>query len=257
MGGTRKRDKLIYWLFERPIRRFIAVSEEVGKVMATVNPRIQKKITVIHNGVKLDTIDSIARHCGNGLPDGLLRARFRIGILGRLTYQKGIDIFLDTASEITKNRNDVAFLIVGDGPLREALEQRAASLGIAACVFFLGLRTDAISLLKLFDVFLFTSKYEPFGLVLTEAMAAGVPIVALQLHGAVSEILQDSVNGSIVSTTDPVALASRVLRLLDDVQLRERFVTCARQQVEEKFTIEENARKVKEVYRQCSAAPVE
>lgn len=69
----------------------------------------------------------------------------------------------------------------------------------------------------------------------------------LQLCGAVSEILQDSVNGSIVSTTDPVALASRVLRLLDDVQLRERFVTCARQQVEKKFTIEENAKKMASV----------
>ncbi len=247
----RKRDKLIYRIFETPIRRFIAISEEMRRVMVAANPRIAGRIIVVHNGVKLESIDSMTPHDGAGIPDEMLQANFRVGIIGRLAHQKGIDIFLQTASEIARSRADVVFPIVGDGPLRKELEKRAATLGLAGRTFFLGYRTDAIRLLKLFDVFLFTSNYEPFGLVLLEAMAARVPVVGLHLRGAVPEIVQDSVNGFVVNNADATALASCVLRLLTDAKLREGIVRQARRHVEKQFTIERNAKKVVEVYQQC------
>ena len=97
---------------------------------------------------------------------------------------------------------------------------------------------------------LFTSEYEPFGLVLTEAMAAGVPIVAMNIKGAVSEILEDEKTALIVRGRDPQAAAEKVGRVIADRALRERMVREAKSRVRARFSIERNAGHLSDLYRE-------
>jgi len=97
----------------------------------------------------------------------------------RFTPQKNHDLILRIASVLSKERSDVRFLLVGDGPLLEPMRRRATELGIAERVVFPGVRDDVPAILTgVADVFLFPSRIEGLGLAAVEAQAAGVPVVA-------------------------------------------------------------------------------
>jgi len=245
------KPKLIYWIFYRKYCRIIAISKAMAKVMGEVNSRAIRRINVVYNGTDIMGVDSMPSHRGCGLPRRFNNSRYRVGIVGRLVQQKGHSTFLDTAARLARIRDDIAFPIVGDGPLRKDLEAKAKYLNLTQNVLFLGYRSDAISILKRFDVYLFTSYQEGFGLVLVEAMAAGVPIVALDQQGAVREIIENGVDGIVVDRKDPNLLAEQVVRLIEDSSLRKRLILNARQKVEKRFSIEKNASEVFGIYSEC------
>jgi len=247
----RLRNRWAHKLFGQNYCKLIAISEHMAQVMRNANVKIADKIYVVYNGIDVRKIDASIPIESNMLPDGLVQAKFKVGVIGRLVHQKGIDTFLEAAAIIARARNNTSFAIVGDGPLRYELLAKADQLGIAKRVFFLGFRQDASRILKVFDVFLFTSNYEPFGLVLTEAMAARVPLVALSLKGAVGEIIKDGVDGFVVEKKEPALLANMVVRLLEDQNLGGYFTRNARKKVEQNFTIEQNAKKVFQIYMKC------
>lgn len=249
--GGRFKNSLAYRIFGRNYQKYIAISAEMARVMECKNKSIADKICVVYNGTDIKQIDGTEAIKSEMLPDELKNCRHKVGIIGRLVPQKGIDTFLETAAIIASKRSDVSFPIVGDGLLRSELKAKAAHLGIEKRVSFLGYRCDARKILKTFDVFLFTSNYEPFGLVLIEAMAARVPVVALKLRGAVGEIVEEGVDGFVVDRKDPALLANRVMTLLDDARVRESFIENARKKVERHFTIESNAKKVLKIYMDC------
>lgn len=250
--GRRLQSRLTHKLFGHNYHRIIAISEHMAQVLRNSNSRIADKLYVVHNGTDVEKVDASVPIERDALPRNLMQPRSRVGIIGRLVAQKGIDTFLETAAIIARKRDNVSFPIVGEGPLRSELLAKAVRLGIEKRVFFLGFRADAIRILKTFDVFLFTSNYEPFGLVLTEAMAARIPVVALNLIGAVGEIIDDKLEGFLVDRKDPELLANRVIRLLDDADLRDYLAKNARSKVEQHFTIKQNAKKILDIYRECT-----
>lgn len=250
LGGGRL-EKLVYKWFHMNYCRFIAISREMGQVMTAVNPVIRNKIQVIHNGVDLDKIDALAAAEVSTLPALFGEAPLRVGIIGRLEPQKRIDTFIETASLIATKRGDVIFPVIGDGSLLESLTAKSKQLGIGEKVLFLGYRTNAIAIMKHFDIFLFTSDYEPFGLVIVEAMAAGIPVVALHKQGAIPEIIDDGIEGYVVKTGGAVALAERAMKLLADPGLRKRMARAARLKVEAQFTMQHNASRVLTAYHEC------
>ena len=178
-------------------------------------------------------------------------SRYYIGIIGRLVEQKGVDLFIEVAENLISRRDDVGFVIVGDGPLRVELEHVVNAKNIAGKVIFAGYRSDGIAWMKRFDVFLFTSKFEPFGLVITEAMAAGVPVVAAHRRGAVPEIVENGQTGLVVEGDQASILAECVTKVLDDPDLREHIVANAKQMVALRFSIAANADAIAAVYENC------
>lgn len=142
-----------------------------------------------------------------------------IGVVGRLVEQKGMDDFIRVAHEIQKMRQDVVFLIIGDGKKRMTLERM--SLQYDVDILFLGDRSDVPDLLSIFDVFLFTSKWEPFGIVLLEAMAAKVPILGFAVGGA-REII-DKGGGVLFDKRDHKKLAQLTVQVLGDQKTHERL----------------------------------
>lgn len=157
-----------------------------------------------------------------------------VGTVARLVPDKGMDCFLEMAARILAVRKDVQFFIVGDGPIRGTLQQRASDLGIAPHVLFLGHRDDVRDLMEAMDVFVLPTKREGFGVVFAEAMAMGKATVG-SLIGPVAEVVENGVTGYLVPPDDAQGFAERVLGLLADEKTRLDFGTAGRRRVEEYF----------------------
>lgn len=155
--------------------------------------------------------------------------------LGRLVEEKGLPYLLEAFALL--QRDDAVLVLVGTGPEKARLEQLAQELGIAANVRFVGYVPPERTALYYAIAWVYvlpsiTTPYfkEPWGLVVNEAFNQGVPVIATEAVGAAAGgLVQDGVNGFMVPERDSVALAQALQRILDDLNLRERFSQNARQ----------------------------
>jgi glycosyltransferase involved in cell wall biosynthesis len=196
--------------------RVIAISAAVANYVTREIPNMSMdKVRIVHYGIDPGPY---ARAEGE-------RARVRselnvsagewlVGTVARLVRQKALDVLLRAFAD-WQDRPDspgAKLAIVGRGPLAEDLGQLARDLGIAERVVFLGFRTDIPALLAGFDVFALSSRYEGLGLVLLEAMCAGLPVVATRVS-AIPEVVADGETGVLVSADDPYAFADALSHL--------------------------------------------
>lgn len=138
-----------------------------------------------------------------------------VGFLGRLVLEKGLGIFADVITELKARGVPHKVLVIGDGPARETFAAQVPD------AIFTGFQSgDALGrAVAGMDVFFMPSVTETFGNVTTEAMAAGVPVVAARATGAV-DLVQDGVTGFLVPPTDVAAYADAIQRLIEDPALR-------------------------------------
>jgi glycosyltransferase involved in cell wall biosynthesis len=143
-----------------------------------------------------------------------------LAFAGRLTAQKS----LGRALEAVAGADGVQLVIAGEGPDREQLEQRAAELGIAQRVSFLGAqpREQIVELFRAADATILSSSWENFPHTVVEALAAGTPVLAMSV-GGVAEVVRDGENGLLVPAGDTVALGEVVRRYFGDASLRDRL----------------------------------
>ena len=153
-----------------------------------------------------------------------------LGTAGRLIAQKAIGDALAALARVPA----VELLVRGDGPERDSLERRAAELGIADRVRFLGpgTRDDVIALFRAVDAVLLTSAWENLPHTLLEALAAGTPVIATSV-GGIPEVVRDGENGLLVPAGDVDAIARAIARIVDDEGLRSSLAEAARPSVEE------------------------
>ncbi len=144
----------------------------------------------------------------------------RILMVSRLAKGKGFSVLLDAVESI--NTSDISILIAGDGPLRNDLESEIRSRGLAGDVFLLGYRDDVPNLMAASDIFVLPSYREGTPLVIYEAMASGLPIVATNIAG-IPEQVNDETNGFLIQPGDSDALAMRLDQLVDAPTLRNEF----------------------------------
>jgi 1,2-diacylglycerol 3-alpha-glucosyltransferase len=139
-----------------------------------------------------------------------------VGYVGRLAAEKNLDFLLGALAAALEHCPNGQVLIVGDGPVREQLQTLAVELGIADRVRFTGALAgqELADAYRSLDVFAFSSHSETQGMVLAEAMAAGVPVVALDAAGA-REIVRDGVNGRLVASPDRNEFAASVAALFN------------------------------------------
>jgi len=180
-----------------------------------------------------------------------LRGRPLVGVVARLEPEKGVDVLLRAAARIVERMPECAFMVVGDGPLRATLEAEAASLGLGSHVHFLGFRPDARALLPLLEVLVVPSLSEGAPLVVLEAMAAGVPVVASAVGGIPDQIRHDQ-EGLLVPPGDDTALAAAVLSLLEDPALARRYGEAGRSKVEQECQFEEMVDRIEGIYQRVS-----
>jgi glycosyltransferase involved in cell wall biosynthesis len=184
------------------------------------------------------------------------RARFRqelgiddetilVGIVGRLTEIKNHQMFLNVAARLKSNER-LKFVIIGDGSLREALEQQAQSLGLQANVIFAGGRKDPEYFYPALDIVALTSLNEGTPLTLIEAMANARPVVATAVGGVV-DLLSDG-RGICVPRGDDAAFAEALEKLAADRQLQKDLGTRGLQYVERVHSKERLVEDIKRLY---------
>jgi glycosyltransferase involved in cell wall biosynthesis len=146
--------------------------------------------------------------------------------VARFDPVKGVDVLIDAWREIASTIPQAMLLLVGDGPLREALAQRIRANGLNTSVRFLGYRSDVEAVLRAADLCVVPSRSEGFSLAALEAMATGLPVVATGV-GGLPEVVKDGETGVLVEPENPPALAKAVIRLLADPTLRSEVAAAA------------------------------
>jgi glycosyltransferase involved in cell wall biosynthesis len=138
-----------------------------------------------------------------------------VGFVGRLSPEKAPDLFVRMAAQLAGKHPRAVFVVVGDGPMRERLQEEARLLGIGERVHFTGERHDVLALLPSLCALVVPSHAEGMPLVLIEGMAAGVPVVATSV-GGIPELVRHLETGLLVAPGDAGNLATAVDGLLDD-----------------------------------------
>ena len=147
--------------------------------------------------------------------------------VGRLEPQKGQDILLEACDQLVNLGLSFKLWLVGDGPMREALQDQVNGLDLSDRVAFLGFRQDIPRLLASADIFVLPSRYEAAPISVLEALAAGLPVVASSI-GEIPHWVTDGVEGRLVPIGHPAVLATALQDLLQEPQLRAVMSTAAR-----------------------------
>jgi glycosyltransferase involved in cell wall biosynthesis len=204
------------------------------------------RLVVIRNAVRADRF---AR------PDGanrrLLERMFSrrpqriVGAAGRLSPEKGFGVLVEAAAR-SRDPN-VAYIHFGDGPLRESINRRIESLGLAERFILAGFRDDLDRLMPCLDALALPSFTEGLPNVVLEAFATGVPVVATAVGGT-PEVIEDGVNGYLVPPGNPERLAQRIRDVLRDDVDRQAMGENGRQRILDEFTFEAQARQYLQLF---------
>jgi glycosyltransferase involved in cell wall biosynthesis len=170
-----------------------------------------------------------------------------VGAVGRLSPEKGFDQFIEAAACVARQKQGVGFVLFGEGPLRKALTRQIAERGLGRRFVLGGFRPDVNRFLPYFDVAVLSSHTEGLPVVVLEALAAGVPVVATAVGGT-PEVIEEGVQGYLVPPGDPTSLADRILRLLDSDSIRRTMGERGRQRVREKFSFAEMATRYQQLF---------
>jgi glycosyltransferase involved in cell wall biosynthesis len=160
---------------------------------------------------------------------------------------KGVEYFLDAAALVASRRPDARFLVLGDGPSRDAFVGHASRRGLAGRVIFAGFRKNVTRWLREVTLSVLPSLSEGLSNALLESMAAGVPIVATKVGGN-PELVVDGMTGLLVPPRDAGALAAAMCLLLQHPALARRFGEAARERARHHFSIERMVQETEDLY---------
>lgn len=219
-------------LAARWTHHFIAVSHE--NLDEGVRLRIfpASRASVIRSGIELARFRA---------PSGGDHVRAELGIPGDAPVvlqvacfkpQKAPERFVELAGRVLRTVPDAHFVLVGDGDLRPSIERLRAQSGLTARLHLTGWRRDIPALLSAATIVTLTSRFEGLPRAVVEALAAGVPVVAMAVDGVV-EVVRDGVNGFLVAEGETSTMAERVTAVLSDPALRARLIAASSQGLEE------------------------
>ena len=218
-------------LFDPVTDLAIAVSESTRRFCIEARKLSPRRVKLVYLGAPLEEFQpwSAEREQEARRTFGLNQPGLRVvGTVTRLHESKGNRFFLDAAALLARDRPELRFVLVGEGPLQLELEAQAARLGIEDKVIFLGFQKDVAASLASFDVAVFPSLWEGTPLTVFEAMAMAKPIVSTDVDG-LRDLLRDEANSLVVPPRDPPALAGATRRILDDPSLASRLSRGARE----------------------------
>ena len=200
----------------------------------------ENKLKVIYNGIDLDCYKKLNK---------IKNDNFTIGTVGRINAKKGIDTVLRAFEKVLIDYPNLKLNIVGDGPSKDEYIKLSIKLGINENVKFLGYMQPEEVMVEMskWNLFILASKSEGFGMVLIEAGALGIPIIATRV-GAIPEIIKDDYNGYLVDVDSIYQIYKKILYLIHSKNNRKRLSKNGLENVNENFSILKMVEKTEELY---------
>jgi glycosyltransferase involved in cell wall biosynthesis len=225
----------LYGMVDRlALRRFtsvVAVSAEVrGQLLNAGVSR--EKVHLVSNGIDLRPFEGAQPSL---IYDGLL-----VGLVGRLSQEKGVDLFVQAASVVLREIPTAHFVVLGEGPDHAKLRALIHETGVEASFELLGRHDDMASVYASFDVMVSASRQEGLPMAMLEGMASERAIVATSV-GEVPSLIQNERTGLLVAPNDAQALATAIVSLLRDEERRRLLGAAAKAHVKNKFSAERMA----------------
>jgi colanic acid/amylovoran biosynthesis glycosyltransferase len=227
----------------------IAVSDFAAAFLREHYPNTTPRVHRVYNGIELDSFT---------------RARFLkpplILSVGRLIRKKGFDLLIDACRILRERGAEFRCEIVGEGPLREALEALISAHDLSECVKLVGTKTQREITDRLSEATLFAllCRVEDNGAmdnlptVIMEAMAAGLPVVSTAV-GGIEEMVRDRETGLVVPADDACAAADAIQHLLENRVLPQALGQHGRKRAEELFSIDKNVHALRRIFATCSS----
>ncbi len=247
------------WIKKKLINKvshLITVSEKNHELIRKLYPILRGKITTIHNGLDLVWFQSQLLSFSKSQREKIRREIFEVQdgttkviiAVAELHQRKGLNYLIEAAKILKEKEKNIIVVIVGKGKEEKSLKTQIKKLKLENTVKLLGYRKDIPHLLASSDIFTLPSLNEAFGLVLLEAMAAKLPIVATK-NGGVPEIITNHENGILVPPASAKQLASALLHLIDNKELMQKMAEKGHKELIKKFDINDMVKKTEEVYR--------
>ncbi len=228
--------------------RVIAVSGWMKSEVVSRFKTPQQKVVEIPNAVDVTKFERPVDVEATRIKWGVRPGERLITAVGRLTSQKGFDDLIKAYSQIRRLIPDSRLLVMGDGYMRGELEALAEAEQVRGATTFAGFVGDAdlVDAIKSSDVVAVPSRFEPFGIIALEAMAAGVPVLVSRV-GGLAEIVKDEVDGLQVEPNSPSSIANATVRLLSEREFASKLAARAREKVKA-YNWESSARRTLEAY---------
>ncbi|WHX50888.1 glycosyltransferase family 4 protein [Paenibacillus woosongensis] len=167
----------------------------------------------------------------------------------RLVPAKGLDVLLRACAELKRRGISYVLHIIGDGPIREELEQLAMELGIYDETIFYGYTLHPEEFMPFFDIFVLPSRAEAFGSVFAEAALCNLALVGTKI-GGIAEQIEDGVNGLLVQPEDHLALAGALEKLIADEEYRSRLAGSGLDKAKNCYSLDRVVHELKNIYLQ-------
>ena len=255
----------IYGVLDRVVLRsyaaVVAVSEDVKQRLLRSGVK-REKIHLVRNGIDLRPYDAARPSLRESIlfqdahahatPAQDARNLLIVGLVGRLSREKGVDIFLQAAARVLREFPAAKFVVVGEGPDKAELDALIDSLKIRDSVTMLGRRDDMPSVYASLDGMVSSSRKEGLPMAILEGMASRRALVATAV-GEVPKIVHDGRTGLLVPAEDVEALAEAIRKLLGSSTLRERLGISARALIEAEFSAARMTADYLDVYQAAAA----
>ena len=238
-SGHDKRDVLHTWSFSK-LSLWISLTPNMRRNVLLYTRMNPEKVAVVPLGANLTNFDPSRHRKDKSVRSFRLpKNKLLVGVLGRFDVQKGQEILLRAAPEVLRKHPNVHFVLAGEETrgepgYRDHLHSLAASLGIGSKVTFLPFTEEVARFMAALDIFVLPSFAETYGLVVIEAMAMKLPVVATNA-GGVPEIIRDGETGLLVEPRDVSALAGAIHRLAVSRALRVHLGLAARKEALAKY----------------------
>jgi sugar transferase (PEP-CTERM/EpsH1 system associated) len=236
--GTNWRYRLVRRVLSPAVMHYVAVSEDLAQYLTRAVGIREGRVSCIYNGV--DEVRFAPPVRTDEKPTGDGTRPLVVGTVGRLERIKGQSVLLAAVARLLEDapqwRARLHVQLVGDGPMREALEREIADRALGDVVELLGERDDIPECMRAFDVFVLPSLGEGMSNTILEAMATALPVVATAVGGNV-ELVADGRTGRLVPAAQPAAMASAILSYLEDPALRHTHGLAGRAEVEQRFAL--------------------
>lgn len=242
--------KEAYWKTERTLAR---LTDKIIVVSSLLQRQFLRqgippaRVALVPNGIPLKPFDQPVDRNQKRSELGVAPNQFLMVCTARLIPSKGVGILLQAMHYLMKSAPglNLRLLVLGDGPLRQELEQMTTNLGLRQVVTFLGHRKDVREILQSADLFVLPSLSEGLPLSVLEAMAAKCPVVATAV-GGIPDVIKHGTSGFLVTPGDAEAMARGLLYVISRPERRKTYVENAHQEVWLRHSSE---RMVEEIYR--------